>query len=283
MSDLLEPAPVPTIPATDTDSLTVKPEHPRPPSGGMKKKSITGGIIAIVAVLLFTLPVAVYFLSRQNQQIADVRSRATGTSYPGCRTGPGFECCTEDPNACAGQGGPNACHCQGGQDCTGTKCENIESNCRNDGREWCTNSQGYGMTCCARGYVCNPGGDGCVPGGGGPTNTPRPGDDDDDNDDTTNPSATPTTGTAPVCQNIKIYKNGTHVTNPSTLRSGDDVVLAVKGNMSPTKAHFRINGGSWTETTAKNSSNEFTLNYTIPEGVDDFVIEGEVFTNGAWR
>ena len=138
------------------------------------------------------------------------------------------------------------------------------------------------MTCCARGYVCNPGGDGCVPGGGNPTATPRP-DDDDNDDDSTNPTATPTTGTTPVCQNIKIYKGGTQVTNPSTLRAGDDVVLAVKGNMSPTKAHFRVNGGTWMETTTKNGSNEFTQAYTIPDGATEFVIEGEVFTNGAWR
>jgi hypothetical protein len=86
-----------------------------------------------------------------------------------------------------------------------------------------------------------------------------------------------------VCQNIKIYKGNAQVTNPSTLRAGDVVTLAVKGNLSPTKAHFRVNGGSWTETTTKNGANEHTLSYTIPEGVEDFVIEGEVFTNGAWH
>lgn len=135
---------------------------------------------------------------------------------------------------------------------------------------------GYGMTCCAVGYVDNPNGNGCVPGngdnGGG-----------DNGDDTTNPTPTPTTGTTPICQNIKLYKGGTQVTDLSTLRAGDDVVLAVKGNMSPAKAHFRVNGSSWTETTTQNAGGEFTWSYTIPEGVTDFVIEGEVFTNGAWR
>ena len=116
---------------------------------------------------------------------------------------------------------------------------------------------------------------------------------DDDDDDTTNPTATPTrpastatptTGTTPVCQNIKIYKERVVlVTDLSSLRAGDDVVLAVKGNLNPTKAHFRVNGGTWTETTFKNGSGEFTLTYTIPTGVTEFVIEGEVFTNGAWR
>ncbi len=271
VSELLEePAPIPTVTPPHVQS-----QHPLPPSGGMKKKSGKGAILAIIATLLLTLPIAVYFLSQQNQQIAELRSRATGNTYQ-------YECNINDPNAC--NGNPSACHCQGGDACTGTICEpNIETSCRNQGRSWCDNMYGQGKTCCVAGYVCNPNGDGCVPGGGNPTATPRPGDDDDDNDDdNTNPTATPTTGTAPVCQNIKIYKGGVQVT-PSTLRAGDDVVLAVKGNLAPTKAHFRVNGGAWTQTTTKNAANEFTLSYTIPAGVIDFVIEGEVFTNGAWR
>lgn len=87
--------------------------------------------------------------------------------------------------------------------------------------------------------------------------------------------------TTPICQNIKIYKGGTQVT-PSTLKAGDAVVFAVNGNLSPAKAHFRVNGGTWSETTTKNGSNEFTLNYTVPDGITQFVIEGEVFMDGAW-
>jgi hypothetical protein len=83
------------------------------------------------------------------------------------------------------------------------------------------------------------------------------------------------------------------VTDLTTLRPGDEVVLAVKGNLAPTKAHFRVNGqqipgdtdseAGWTVTTTKNASDEWTLPYTIPEGVTDFQFEGEVFTNGAYR
>ena len=174
-------------PVVPSETPHVASKKPLTPSGRNEEKSISGGIIAIVATLLLTLPVAVYFISQQNQQIAELRSRATAPLYPN------------------------------------------------------------------------------------PTATPRPPGDDDDNDDddTTNPTATPTrpastatptTGTTPVCQNIKIYKERVVlVTDLSSLRAGDDVVLAVKGNLNPTKAHFRVNGGTWTETTFKNGSGEFTL------------------------
>ena len=80
-----------------------------------------------------------------------------------------------------------------------------------------------------------------------------------------------------------MYKGTTLVTDFKTLKAGDEVTLAVKGNLTPTKAHFRVNGGTWNETTTKNASSEFTWNYTIPTGVTEFVIEGEVYTNGAWH
>lgn len=95
------------------------------------------------------------------------------------------------------------------------------------------------------------------------------------------PTPTPT-GIAPICLNIKVYKGGVQV-SPATLLPGDAVVFAVKGNLTPTKARFRINGGAFTETTTKNASDEFTLNFTVPDGVPSFVIEAEVFTNGAFH
>jgi len=282
----LDPTPTPPPPTPSAEAMvesileTKNPESVIVPPVATQhhntgpKKSSKGPLIALVALLLLILPISVYFISQQNQQLADIRSKATVFTYSGCKTGPTYDCCKNDPNACPGQGGPNACHCTGGNLCTGTACQDLESNCRNDGREWCTNYQGFGMTCCARGYVCAQN-NGCVPGGGD--------DNGDDDDDDVVPTATPTTGVNPVCQNIKLYKNGTQVTDLTTLRAGDEVVLAVKGNLTPTKAHFRVNGGAWTETTTKNASNEFTWSYTIADGVTDFVIEGEVFTNGAWR
>lgn len=250
MSDLLNTPTVPGVPV-------VPPAKHDKPSGPLPtKKSGKGGLIAVIAALLLTLPVAVYYLSQQNQQIADIRNRATGTDlYPGyeCNKGgrtcqPGYEC-----------------HCTGGDACTGTECVSqtwIKNICTSDGRSWCDNMNGFAKTCCVKGYTCNPNGDGCVATNVNPTKPPS--------------------DTTPVCQNIKIYKGGTQVT-PSTLKAGDTIVLAVKGNLSPAKAHFRINGGTWSETTTKNGSGEFTLNYTIPDGITDFVIEGEVFTDGAWH
>jgi len=242
----------------------------KPHSGSLPpKKTSKVGIIAVIAALLLTLPVAVYFISQQNSQIADIRNRsAWDTVYQGFSV---------SPDSCKSLGPGWSCHCQNGTACTHTECEyDIERNCRDQGRQYCLNVfNGNAMTCCVEGYVCGPSG-GCVPGGGG-------GDDDSGDDDDTEPTPTPTTGITPVCQNIKLYKNGTQVTDLNTLRAGDEVVLAVKGNLSPTKAHFRVNGSGWTETTTKNASDEFTWSYTIPEGVPDFVIEGEVFTNGAWR
>ena len=225
-----------------------------------KKGPPKGLLLGLIALLLIVLPVGVFFISQQNQQLADVRSRASGNTYPTdctnyadpvCRPWDYF-CFDNDPHTICGSG----------RECSAYNPQN------------CPNCQGG--RCCTNGYYPCTGG--CCKIGN--TTTPPPGDDDN-----TNPTRTPTptTGNTPTCQNIKIYKGNAQVTNPSTLRAGDVVTLAVKGNLSPTKAHFRVNGGSWTETTTKNAANEHTLSYTIPEGVTDFVIEGEVFTNGAWH
>lgn len=275
-----EEAPTPSPPVADPSldatkqammnellgSSTVAPatEHSAAPKHGNgnfapKKKPRSGIILAVIALLLLTVPVAVYFVSQKNSSIAELRGRASwDTVYQGCTI-----------NSCP-QG--YTCHCQNGNACTYTWCEaGIEESCRAQGREYCTNGyNGNAKTCCLPGYHCgtaqNPG---CFQGGG----------DDNGDDDTVQPTATPPT--TPVCQNIKIYKGGAQVA-PSTLLPGDVVTLAVKGNLSPAKARFRVNGGAWQETTTKNASNEFTLSFTVPDGVPDFVIEGEVNTNGAW-
>jgi hypothetical protein len=254
------------------DSMVVPPVQEKSQHhSSLPKKSSKGPLIALIALLLLVLPTSVYFISLKNQQIADVRSRAWGTGYSNCSGA------TDDnPRGTCPAG--YVCDCMDGEMCTEKQCmpeDDKKASCERQGRSYCENMNGGAMTCCYPGYVCWEGGAGCI----------LAGDDDngDDDDDTTNPTPTPTTGTAPVCQNIKIYKDGTQVTDLTTLRAGDEVVLAVKGNLSPTKAHFRVNGGAWTETTTKNASNEFTLNYTIADGVTDFVIEGEVFTNGAWH
>jgi hypothetical protein len=95
-------------------------------------------------------------------------------------------------------------------------------------------------------------------------------------------TATPKPTTAPQCRNIKIYKDSA-IVDPTTLRAGDAVVLSVKGDTSATKGRIRVNGGTFTESTTKNASNEYTVDFTIPSGVTTFTVEAEVFISGAWR
>ncbi|MBI5018771.1 hypothetical protein HZB58_00680, partial [Candidatus Gottesmanbacteria bacterium] len=235
-------------------------------SAGPKKPS-KGPLIALIALLLLVLPVSVYFISQQNQQLADIRSKAAwDTVYQGC---------TVNPDSC-GEG--FTCHCQNGNACTYTLCEpnsQTKDSCERQGRAWCINGyNGNAYTCCYPGYQCGANNTGCYETGG---------DDDNGDDDDTTATPTPTTGNAPVCLNIKLYKDGVQVADLTTLRPGDAVVLAVRGNLNPTKAHFRVNGGAWNETTTKNANDEFTWGHTIADGITDFVIEGEVFTNGAWH
>lgn len=269
-------------PAAPTASPAPTAPAPSVSGGGSippKKKSTKGVLLALVATLLLTLPIGVYFISQRDNNLADIRNKAaTPAPYP-------TECTTEnavtDPQGTCSPG--FVCHALMGDAAHGTRCEPADSlmgSCERQGREWCTNMHGFSGTCCLPGYSCHPTKPGCW-GGTEPTRRP-PG----------NPDPTPTTpigrntptptSIAPICVNIKIYKGGTQV-SPSTLRPGDNVVLAVKGNLTPTKARFRINGGAFEETTTKNASDEFTLNYTVPDGVPSFVIEAEVFTNGAFH
>lgn len=102
---------------------------------------------------------------------------------------------------------------------------------------------------------------------------------------TTKPTNPPTRPPASQCQNIKVYKNNALVTDLSTLKAGDQVVLGVKG-ANATKGRFRINGAppNFQETTGVNSSGEFTLAFTIPSGTTNFQIEAEVKgQDGVWK
>ena len=275
MSDTGPSVPAPGLPETKdlqtpSDHIAVGPPRTSEPSPAMyeTKRQVSKPLIAAIVLLLLSLPVIIYFVSMRSQSIADIRNRATGgTAYP----------CTTDLN------------CANGYTCVSGQCQG-NTNTSSCGR----NTDSGAPVCCTRSCapsdrVCEPpnrlecktGGFWCTIDANGCTDQPTQPPD----------TATPTTGTNPVCQNIKVYKDGTQVADLAALKPGDDVVLAVKGNLSPTKAHFRVNGkkpsnanqAGWDETTDKNSSDEFTLSYTIPEGVSDFVIEGEVFINGAWH
>ncbi len=97
--------------------------------------------------------------------------------------------------------------------------------------------------------------------------------------------STPTPTPSAQCTNLKVYK-GTTVLDAAglaALQPGDDVTIAVAGG-NATKAHIRVNGGTFTETTAQNSAGEYTLDYTIPTGTTNFTVESEVYgADGQWH
>jgi hypothetical protein len=115
---------------------------------------------------------------------------------------------------------------------------------------------------------------------------------------TTTPTGTtggPSTGTPTQppaggqCSDIRIKKNGSIVTDFSTLRAGDVIDIEVRG-VSATKGRIRVNGGTWTEATLtfqQTGSDPATWyvvpNVTLPSGVTSVTIEAEVYINGAWK
>lgn len=246
----------------DEPSTVVPPREPSRPGTVQKPKRTSGIILSIIAILLLTLPVAIYYLS-QKGNLADIRNRATGgQAYPCSRN----EDCTNG-YTCVDftcQGNPETQSCGRNNDmgapvcCTDPSCSGGEKVCEPPNR----------LECKKNGVWCTIDTNGCT---------------DKPTQPHTQNTSTPTSPTSPICQNIKIYKGTDQVTDFTTIHAGDVITVAVKGNLSPSKAHFRVNGGTWNETTTQNASSEFTWDYTIPDGVTQFVIEGEVFTNGAWH
>lgn len=229
-----------------------KEEQPKP----VKKKRSSTALIAVLLLFLVTLPLTVFYVQQQ-RQIADIRSSAAPPS---------------DQDSCSGCAGKGTAW-----KWVRGECKKVEDkSCKPDnpppGQDTCgPNSAGkcqgeYPGTACGDGGQCvmsNTETKQCSCQG--------------QNNATSTPTATP----APQCRNLKIYKNNAAV-DPTTLRAGDQVVLAVKGT-NATKGRIRVNGGTFTETTTKNASDEYTLNFTMPSGVTNFTIEAEVFIDGAWR
>ncbi|OGG24197.1 hypothetical protein A3A79_03345 [Candidatus Gottesmanbacteria bacterium RIFCSPLOWO2_01_FULL_43_11b] len=93
-------------------------------------------------------------------------------------------------------------------------------------------------------------------------------------------------GATPQCNQIKVYKDGQVISDVSSLSVNDQIVIAVKGGLA-TKARIRTNGAAWTETSTKNASDEYTLDFTILEGsiVNNKIdIEGEILgTDNNWH
>ena len=164
----------------------------------------------------------------------------------------------------------------------------LGASCRNRGRSWCDNYQGYGKTCCEVGYTCCGSTDGCCSGGGPiTTNTTTPHNTSTPGDNTPIPTSPPGVTSTPTpipqqCQAIKLYKDGVLVTDYSTVHAGDTVVVAVAAGTAA-KARVRINGAAWQETTTKNANNEFVVTLTVPTGVTSVTVEAEIFADGVWK
>ncbi len=105
------------------------------------------------------------------------------------------------------------CHCTGGDACTTVECGlngtiDLRSSCSNQGRSWCVNMTGKGMTCCAAGYDCHPSGKGCSGSGGGTSS----------DGDTDTPAATatiPPTATITVSPTATVTITVTPTATPS--------------------------------------------------------------------
>ena len=107
------------------------------------------------------------------------------------------------------------------------------------------------------------------------------------NTPTTTPTKTltPTPTNNPQCISIIAYdKNGNalSVSELNALHVGDTITLAFAPGGAATKVHFRVNAGTWTESTTKNTNGQFTWTYTL-ENVTDFLIEAQWFDGTVWH
>jgi hypothetical protein len=168
---------------------------------------------------------------------------------------------------------PSDCHCTGGDACTGLQCDpNLHQQCLSQGRAWCTNMTGQGMTCCAVGYVCASGVNGCVPGTTSPTPTP------------------PVNPPAPYCSVVLAYdKNFAALTNAqlSALTPGTVVNFCVRGG-GPTgttfdQAKFTINGTTLAPTTThRTGSSDFCQSYTILPTDTTVNVSAQIHSGSKW-
>lgn len=267
---------------------------PKPPKSPGKSG---GGKLIIFLVLFFLLigtPIGVYFISQQ-QNITQTENRAADSSnspYPtptpfdgGCEGGSWNNSCHVCAyNANLTCGGPGS---SGGDPCTingvSVSCTWVNMwRCDCGNGNWVAARNTTFPNCaamCDCAIPCDTCGPTTTPGNPPPpsdtpptftpTNTPL----------TQNPTNTPISG---QCDSIKVYKNNV-VVEPSTLRVGDSVVIAVAGT-NATKARLRLQPSStWEESTDKNTSGEYTFTWVVPAGVTSFVFESEVFINGAWQ
>jgi hypothetical protein len=291
--------------------VTAPPDKSNSKSSFGPKKPGVGILMAGLLLLFITLPLAVFYISQQNQ-VSDTRSRAGNDEYSttlqgACNNSSDDIICRSDNTVLfASQGNQllNGYDCRSGRyvsyDACGTPVTNGGS-C--NGLIRTSNGEAYngGFVGCQGSQNCFCGGaNDSTPVGGtysggsihceadyandscgldldlgpGGSFTPTPG--DHDNDDT----PTPTTPAGPQCTNIKVFKGGVQI-NPSTLTLGDAVVVTVTGT-NASKAHIRINGGAFQESSTKNAAGAFTFDITMPTTApasNSITIESEIFGN----
>lgn len=98
------------------------------------------------------------------------------------------------------------------------------------------------------------------------------------------PTPTPTPAVTAQCREIKAYDTSWNLLDAaklSQLKTGNIVRFAVLGQTNTgtiSKARFRVNTGTWQETTTKKpGTEEFYTEYTLPAGLTSFKVEAEVF------
>jgi hypothetical protein len=148
--------------------------------------------------------------------------------------------------------------------CSVTKCND------NNNPYYCTTPVGNNVSTCIRNGECTPVGmspTSCnVDARCGGRNTP-------------NPTPTPT-----QCINIIAYKDGNALSQAelNALSPGNTITLAFAPGGAATKVRFRVNSGTWSQTTTKNANGQFIWNYTL-ENVTNFIIEAQWFDGSVWH
>lgn len=90
--------------------------------------------------------------------------------------------------------------------------------------------------------------------------------------------------TAPQCVSIVVYKNGNvlSASDLNNLQQGDMVTFGYAPGGASTKVRFQVNGGSWFESTTKNSSGQFVWNYTLGSTAN-LTINAQWFDGTNWN
>lgn len=231
--------------------------------------------------------------------------RSTATVTPSqCSSFWGKTCKPGDPDSCGGAAcrtqnwactidpvsGNNVCNQHGPDLCPGSSCTAISaykcpngfgSECHqnlspNHGMSW-ADAIVYADGCGQVDQVC----------AGGPNQYLGCGDFEVIKTNCLTPTSPPIGG---QCNTIHVYNAaGVDITQAlingtANVQRGETLTLAVAGS-NATKGRFRVNGGTFQETTQKNNKNEFILPFVIPIQAitNTFTIEAEVYTGNQWR